>query len=45
MYGVTKDFLVHFGLKDLSDLPTLEEFEEVLSQASSETHLVDAAES
>ena len=45
MYGVTKDFLIHFGLKDLSDLPTLDEFEEVLSQASSETHQFDAAES
>ena len=31
MYGTTKDFLVHFGLKDLSELPTLEEFEEILA--------------
>jgi segregation and condensation protein B len=26
LYGTSKEFLVHFGLKDLSDLPTLEEF-------------------
>ena len=33
MYGTTKDFAVHFGLKDLSELPTLEELGEVLSSA------------
>ena len=33
MYGTTKDFSIHFGLKDLSELPTLEELEEVLSPA------------
>ena len=32
MYGTSKDFLVHFGLKGLSDLPTLQELEEVLAQ-------------
>jgi segregation and condensation protein B len=26
LYGTSKDFLIHFGLKDLSELPTLEEF-------------------
>jgi segregation and condensation protein B len=26
LYGTSKEFLLHFGLKDLSDLPTLEEF-------------------
>lgn len=26
LYGTSKEFLIHFGLKDLSDLPTLEEF-------------------
>jgi segregation and condensation protein B len=31
MYGTTRDFLVHFGLNDLSELPTLKEFEEILS--------------
>ena len=31
MYGTTREFLVHFGLKDLSELPTLEEFEEIMA--------------
>jgi len=26
LYGTSREFLIHFGLKDLSDLPTLEEF-------------------
>ncbi|MCB1042235.1 MAG: SMC-Scp complex subunit ScpB [Acidobacteria bacterium] len=26
MYGTTRDFLIHFGLNDLSELPSLEEF-------------------
>jgi len=25
LYGITKDFLIHFGLKDLKDLPLLQE--------------------
>ncbi|MGH9338010.1 MAG: SMC-Scp complex subunit ScpB [Acidobacteriota bacterium] len=33
MYGTTREFLVHFGLNDLSELPTLKEFEEILSEA------------
>jgi segregation and condensation protein B len=28
MYGTTKEFLQYFGLKDLSELPTLKEFKE-----------------
>lgn len=28
MYGTTKEFLQYFGLKDLSELPTLKDFEE-----------------
>jgi segregation and condensation protein B len=28
LYGTTKEFLVHFGLNSLQDLPPLEEFEE-----------------
>lgn len=31
MYGTTREFLLHFGLSSLDDLPTLEEFEEILS--------------
>jgi segregation and condensation protein B len=29
LYKTTKDFLVQFGLKDLAELPTLKEFEEI----------------
>ena len=29
MYGTTQEFLQYFGLKDLSELPTLKEFEEM----------------
>jgi len=32
MYGTTREFLVHFGLNDLSELPTLTELEEILGQ-------------
>jgi len=30
LYGTTRDFLVHFGLDSLEDLPSVEEFEEIL---------------
>lgn len=30
MYGTTREFLLHFGLSDLQDLPTLEEFHDIL---------------
>jgi len=40
LYKTTKDFLVQFGLKDLTELPTLKEFEELgrlsVSEAESE---------
>jgi segregation and condensation protein B len=37
LYKTTKEFLVHFGLKDLSELPSMEEFEELIkSQAAAE---------
>jgi segregation and condensation protein B len=37
LYKTTKDFLIHFGLKDLSELPSMEEFEELIrNQAASE---------
>jgi segregation and condensation protein B len=32
LYGSTKQFLLHFGLKDLSELPRIEEFAEVLGE-------------
>lgn len=28
-YGTSKDFLIQFGLKDLSDLPSIEDFEDL----------------
>jgi len=31
LYATTQDFLVHFGLRSLKDLPPLEEFEEALA--------------
>ena len=34
MYGTTQEFLVRFGLNDLSELPSLEEFEELYSTAT-----------
>jgi segregation and condensation protein B len=34
LYRTTTEFLVHFGLKDLSELPTLKEFEEIASHAA-----------
>jgi segregation and condensation protein B len=37
LYKTTKEFLIHFGLKDLSELPSMEEFEELIrNQAASE---------
>ena len=41
LYKTTKEFLVQFGLKDLSELPTLKEFEELgrLSMGEDETAL------
>lgn len=37
MYGTTKDFLQYFGLKDLSELPTLKDFQEVEPSTQSTT--------
>lgn len=37
LYKTTKEFLIHFGLKDLGELPSMEEFEELIkNQAASE---------
>src|SRR6185436_17872975 len=30
LYKTTREFLVHFGLKDLNELPSMEEFEELI---------------
>jgi len=32
LYGTTKEFLLHFGLRDLAELPRIEEFAEVLGE-------------
>lgn len=33
LYRTSRDFLVHFGLKDIGELPSLREFEELARQA------------
>jgi len=33
LYRTSRDFLVHFGLKEVSELPSLKEFEELAKQA------------
>jgi segregation and condensation protein B len=37
LYKTTKDFLVQFGLRDLAELPTLKEFEELRRMAFSDS--------
>jgi len=32
LYGTTREFLAHFGLKDLSEMPQLSEFEELIGE-------------
>ena len=32
LYGTSKEFLIHFGLNGLSDLPTLEEFAQIAGE-------------
>jgi segregation and condensation protein B len=34
LYCTTREFLMHFGLKSLDDLPPLEEFEETFGEAA-----------
>jgi len=36
LYRTTRDFLMHFGLESLDDLPPLEEFEEVFGSVEAE---------
>jgi segregation and condensation protein B len=36
LYKTTREFLVQFGLKDLSELPTLKEFQEIGRLATEE---------
>lgn len=45
LYKTTKEFLIHFGLKDLNDLPSMEEFEELIkNQAAAEEVVTEQAE-
>ena len=40
LYKTTKHFLIHFGLKDLGELPSMEEFEELIrNQAAAEEEI------
>ncbi len=32
LYGTSREFLIHFGLKNLSELPTLEEFAQIAGE-------------
>ena len=43
LYKTTKEFLVQFGLKDLSELPSLKEFEELSRLAVTEPDQIEAA--
>jgi len=49
LYKTTKEFLIQFGLKDLSELPSLKEFEDIRRMSVSEgdraADLADAAQS
>jgi segregation and condensation protein B len=48
LYKTTKDFLMRFGLKDISELPSMEEFtrmthgDDAQEQMFAETHMADA---
>ncbi len=46
LYATTREFLQYFGLKDLSDLPTLKEFNDLIIQqeGDSNTTIVEAEE-
>lgn len=44
LYKTTKEFLIHFGLKDLDELPSMEEFEEIIkNQAAAEEEIPEEA--
>jgi segregation and condensation protein B len=43
LYKTTKEFLLRFGLKDVSELPSMEEFEKIAASELSETAAEEAA--
>jgi segregation and condensation protein B len=42
LYKTTKEFLIQFGLKDLSELPSLKEFEEIRRMAFADAEVPEA---
>ena len=44
LYKTTKEFLIHFGLKDLSELPSMEEFEELIKTQAASEETIETAE-
>ena len=44
LYKTTKDFLLRFGLKDINELPSIEEFENLTSAAQSDLFIEGRAE-
>ncbi len=40
LYKTTKEFLLRFGLKDLSELPSMEEFEKIAASELAETEIM-----
>jgi len=43
LYKTTRDFLIQFGLKDLSELPSLKEFEEIRRMAMADSEVAPEA--
>jgi segregation and condensation protein B len=41
LYETTREFLIQFGLKDLSELPSLKEFEEIKRMAFGDAEQVE----
>ena len=42
LYKTTKEFLIHFGLKDIGELPSMEEFEELIRNEASAEESIQA---
>jgi segregation and condensation protein B len=45
LYKTTKEFLIQFGLKDLSELPSLKEFEEIRRMAFADSEVPESGAS
>ena len=44
LYKTTREFLIHFGLKDLAELPSMEEFEELIKTQAAVEEPAETAE-